>query len=181
MKISKSSAKKLIFVLGGARSGKSSWALQYAEARYESFLFLATARSLDDEMAERIRLHKLSRGPDWQLVEEPIEIADALRTRCGDVETVLIDCLTVWLSNVMFEKGFEKIDSYRDDLLTTLSAREKNIIVVSNELGLGIVPENPMGRKFRDLSGQCNQHIAAIADTVVFLTAGLPMVLKGTL
>jgi adenosylcobinamide kinase / adenosylcobinamide-phosphate guanylyltransferase len=177
--MSKRPAKELILVLGGAKSGKSSWALQYTEARYRSFLFLATARSLDDEMAERIRLHKSSRGPDWQLIEEPVEIPEALRTRCGDVETVLVDCLTVWLSNVMFEKGVESIDFYRDDLLTTLSARDQNIIVVSNELGMGIVPENPIGRKFRDLSGQVNQHIAAIADTVVFLTAGLPMVLKG--
>ena len=179
--MSKSPADKLILVLGGARSGKSSWALHFTEARYKSFLFLATARSLDDEMAERIRLHKLSRGPDWELVEEPIEIADALKTRCGHVEAVLIDCLTVWLSNVMFEKGVESLDAYRDDLLTTLSVREQNIIVVSNELGMGIVPENSIGRKFRDLSGQCNQQIAAIADTVVFMTAGLPMVLKGAL
>ena len=172
-------AKELILVLGGARSGKSSWALHYAEERYETFLFLATARSLDDEMAERIRLHKSSRGPEWQLVEEPIEISEALKTRCGDVETVLIDCLTVWLSNVMFEKGVENMGSYRNDLLSTLSAREKNIIVVSNELGMGIVPENPIGRQFRDISGQLNQEIAAIADKVVFLTAGLPMFLKG--
>ena len=177
--MSESPAKELILVLGGAKSGKSSWALQYAEAHYQSYLFLATARSLDDEMDERIRLHKSSRGPNWQLVEEQIEISEALRTRCGDVETILIDCLTVWLSNVMFEKGVESIDAYREGLLTALSARERNIIVVSNELGMGIVPENPIGRKFRDLSGQLNQNIAALADKVVFLTAGLPMVLKG--
>jgi adenosylcobinamide kinase/adenosylcobinamide-phosphate guanylyltransferase len=179
--MSKRPAKELILVLGGARSGKSSWALHYAEERYETFLFLATARSLDDEMAERIRLHKSSRGPEWQLVEEPIEISEALKTRCGDVETVLIDCLTVWLSNVMFEMGMESIDFYREGLLTTLSVRERNIIVVSNELGMGIVPENPIGRKFRDLSGQVNQNIAAMADKVVFLMAGLPMVLKDVL
>lgn len=178
--MSKPRAKDLILVLGGARSGKSSWALHYTEAIYGSFLFLATARSLDDEMAERIRLHKLSRGPDWQLVEEPIEISEALQTRCGDVETVLVDCLTVWLSNVMFEKGVEDIDSYKNDLLSTLLVREKSIIVVSNELGMGIVPENPIGRQFRDISGQLNQEIAAMADKVVFLMAGLPMYLKGT-
>ena len=179
--MSKGPAKELILVLGGARSGKSSWALHDAEERYETFLFLATARSLDDEMAERIRLHQSSRGPGWQLVEEPIEISDALRTRCGGVEMVLIDCLTVWLSNLMFEKGIESIDAYREGLLRTLSEREQNIIIVSNELGMGIVPENPIGRKFRDLSGQFNQDKAAMADKVVFLTAGLPTVLKGTL
>lgn len=173
-------AKELILVLGGARSGKSSWALRYTEAQYRSFIFLATARALDDEMAERIRLHKSSRGPQWQLIEEPIEVSEAFRTRCGNVEAVLVDCLTVWLSNVMFEKGIENIDFYEEDLLKTLSMRERNIIVVSNELGMGIVPENPLGRKFRDLSGQINQNMAAMADKVVFLTAGLPMYLKGT-
>ena len=173
-------AKELILVLGGTRSGKSSWALHYTEAQYRSHLFIATARALDEEMAERIRLHKSSRGPDWQLVEEPIEISKALRTRCGDVEAVLIDCLTVWLSNVLLEKGDQKIEPYQDDLLKTLSAREQTIVVVSNEVGMSIVPENPLGRKFRDLSGQINQKIAAIADKVIFLTAGLPMYLKGT-
>ena len=171
--------KELILVLGGTRSGKSSWALHYTEAQYRSHLFLATARSLDEEMAERIRLHKSSRGPDWQLIEEPIEISEAIRTRCSDVEAVLIDCLTVWLSNVLLEKGDEGIDRYQDDFLETLSAREQTVVVVSNEVGMGVVPESPLGRKFRDLSGQINQKIAAMADKVIFLTAGLPMVLKG--
>lgn len=172
-------AKELILVLGGTRSGKSSWALHYTEAQYGSYLFLATARSLDDEMAERIRLHKSSRGPDWHVVEEPIEISKALMERCSHVDAVLIDCLTVWLSNVLFEKGDDKIGLYRDDLLKTLSRRKQSIIVVSNELGMGIVPENPLGRKFRDLSGQINQDIAAMADKVILLTAGLPTHLKG--
>jgi adenosylcobinamide kinase/adenosylcobinamide-phosphate guanylyltransferase len=172
-------AKELILVLGGTRSGKSSWALHYTEAQYRSYLFLATARALDEEMAERIRLHKSSRGPDWQLIEEPIEISEAIRTRCSNVEAVLIDCLTVWLSNVLLEKGDEGIDRYQDDFLETLSAREQTVVVVSNEVGMGVVPESPLGRKFRDLSGQINQKIAAMADKVIFLTAGLPMVLKG--
>ena len=179
IKMSDLPSKELILVLGGTRSGKSSWALHYTEAQYRSRLFIATARALDEEMAERIRLHKSSRGPDWQLVEEPIEISKALRTRCGDVEAVLIDCLTVWLSNVLLEKGDQKIEPYQDDLLETLSAREQTIVVVSNEVGMSIVPENPLGRKFRDLSGQINQKIATMADKVIFLTAGLPMYLKG--
>jgi adenosylcobinamide kinase/adenosylcobinamide-phosphate guanylyltransferase len=172
-------AKELILVLGGTRSGKSSWALQYTEAHYRSHLFLATARSLDEEMAERIRLHKLSRGPDWQLIEEPIEISEALRTKCRDVEAILIDCLTVWLSNILLETGDQKTDKYQEDFLETLSGREQTVVVVSNEVGMSIVPENPLGRKFRDLSGQINQKIAAMADKVVFLTAGLPTYLKG--
>jgi len=172
--------KELILVLGGARSGKSSWALHYTEDHYDSYLFLATARSIDDEMAERIRLHKSSRGPDWHLLEEPLEISKALREQCNHVEAVLIDCLTVWLSNVLFEKGHDQIYVYEDDLLKTLSARERSIIVVSNELGMGIIPETPLGRQFRDLSGQINQDLAAMADKVILLTAGLPTYLKGT-
>jgi adenosylcobinamide kinase/adenosylcobinamide-phosphate guanylyltransferase len=172
-------AKELILVLGGTRSGKSSWALHYTEAQYRSHLFLATARALDEEMIERIRLHKSSRGPDWQLIEEPIEISEAVRTRCSGVEAVLIDCLTVWLSNVLLEKGDEQIDKYQDDFLKTLSTREQTVVVVSNEVGMSVVPESPLGRKFRDLSGQINQKIAAMADKVIFLTAGLPMYLKG--
>jgi adenosylcobinamide kinase/adenosylcobinamide-phosphate guanylyltransferase len=173
-------SKELILVLGGTRSGKSSWALQYTETQYRSYLFLATARALDEEMTERIRLHKSSRGPDWQLIEEPVEISEAIRTRCRGVEAVLIDCLTVWLSNVLLEKGDEKIDGYQDDFLETLSAREQTVVVVSNEVGMSVVPESPLGRKFRDLSGQINQKIADMADKVIFLTAGLPMYLKGT-
>jgi adenosylcobinamide kinase/adenosylcobinamide-phosphate guanylyltransferase len=179
IKMSDLPSKELILVLGGTRSGKSSWALHYTEAQYRSHLIIATARALDEEMAERIRLHKSSRGPDWHLVEEPIEISKALRGKCGDVEAVLIDCLTVWLSNVLLEKGDQKIEPYQDDLLKTMSAREQAIVVVSNEVGMSIVPENPLGRKFRDLSGKINQKIAAMADKVIFLTAGLPMYLKG--
>lgn len=172
-------AKELILVLGGTRSGKSSWALHYTEQQYSSYLFLATAHVLDEEMAERIRLHHASRGADWQLVEEPIEISDVLKTRCGSVEAVLIDCLTVWLSNVLLEKGDQKIGRYQTDFLETLSAIPQTVVMVSNEVGMGIVPVSPLGRKFRDISGHLNQEMAAVADRVVFLTAGLPMYLKG--
>ena len=173
------SGNDLVFVLGGARSGKSSWARKHAESRYDSYLFLATARILDEEMAERVRLHKASRGPQWQLIEEPLEIADVLRTGCNGVGTVLVDCLTVWMSNVLLEKGEEEVVRYQDDLLNALETRTGSVILVSNEVGMGVVPETPLGRGFRDHAGRLNQRVAAVADTVVFLVAGLPWHLKG--
>lgn len=170
--------KELVFVLGGARSGKSSWALRYAEEHYDSYLFLATAEVLDDEMADRIRLHKISRGPKWKLIEEPIKIVEAIETKCAGVEAILIDCLTVWLSNVLHKVSDEQILSYQDRLLNMLSCKGQNIIIVANEVGTGIVPEYPLGREFRDLAGALNQKIAKLADKVVFMIAGLPMCLK---
>ena len=171
--------KELVLVLGGTRSGKSLWALRYAEESYSSYLFLATARVLDEEMSERVKLHKESRGPNWNLLEEPVEIAEALRKKCRNLEAVLIDCLTVWLSNILLERGKEDIGIYQDRLLKALAERKQAIIVVSNEVGMGIVPDYPLGREFRDLAGQLNQRIAALADRVIFMAAGLPLYLKG--
>jgi len=171
--------KELVIVLGGARSGKSSWALRYVEENYDSYLFIATAEALDNEMADRIRLHKLSRGSKWKLIEEPVKIVEALETKCAGVEAVLIDCLTVWLSNVLHRENGNQILSYQDRLLKMLSCKGQNIIIVANEVGAGIVPEHPLGREFRDLAGALNQKIAKPADKVVFMIAGLPMYLKG--
>jgi adenosylcobinamide kinase/adenosylcobinamide-phosphate guanylyltransferase len=130
-------------------------------------------------MAERVRLHKESRGTKWTLLEESIEISDALLTRCNDFEAVLIDCLTVWLSNVLLKMGGEEIGLYQDRFLKTLSKRRQAIIMVSNEVGTGIVPEYAMGRRFRDLAGLLNQNMAAMADKVIFMIAGIPTYLKG--
>jgi adenosylcobinamide kinase/adenosylcobinamide-phosphate guanylyltransferase len=171
--------KELVLVLGGARSGKSSWALRHVEDHYRSYLFLATARVGDEEMAERVRLHKASRGPRWRLLEEPLDIAGALKTKCGHVEAVLVDCLTLWMSNLLLEKGEGEVPRYLDDLLKALAARDRAVVIVSNEVGMGIVPESALGRRFRDLAGLFNQRVAGIADRVVFLAAGLPMFLKG--
>jgi len=171
--------KELILVLGGARSGKSRFALQYTEAYYHSYLFLATARILDDEMADRVALHKASRGENWQLLEEPLEVSKAIKSGCEGIEAVLLDCLTIWLSNVLLEKGEEAVRTYQNELLETLANRNNSIIIVSNEVGAGIVPENPTARKFRDLAGGLNQQVASIADKVVLSVAGIPMYLKG--
>ncbi|MBC8418677.1 MAG: bifunctional adenosylcobinamide kinase/adenosylcobinamide-phosphate guanylyltransferase [Proteobacteria bacterium] len=174
----KSKGNEFILVLGGAKSGKSSWALRYAEEHHKSCLFLATAEVKDKEMAERVRLHKESRGPHWKLIEEPLNIAEALQTGCAQADAVLIDCVTIWLSNILLKKGREKIIPYQDRLLEALSRRQQAVIVVSNEVGAGIVPEHPLGREFRDLAGMLNQKLAAMADKVVMTVAGIPVRIK---
>ena len=171
-------SKELVLVLGGSRSGKSSWALSHIEKNYDSYVFLATAEVSDKEMAERIKLHKESRGPQWKLIEEPIEVADVLKTRCEAFDAVLFDCVTVWLSNVLFKNGTEKIPEFQTRFLNTLSQRRQSITIVSNEVGTGIVPEHAAGRQFRDLAGILNQELAALADRVVYIVAGIPMYLK---
>ena len=173
-----SSSKELVFVLGGARSGKSAWALRHTEETYASYLFLATAEVSDKEMAERIRLHKESRGPKWGLLEEPLRLAGALETKCSNVDAVLIDCVTVWLGNVLLKKGAERAPEFQERLLKALAHRTQAITIVSNEVGTGIVPEHPLGRQFRDLAGLLNQRLAALADRVVYIVAGIPMYLK---
>ena len=173
-----STDKQIILVLGGARSGKSSWALRYAKKTYKSYLFLATAEVKDDEMAERVRLHQASRGPEWRLIEEPLDIAEALQSNIADADIALIDCATIWLSNILLQKGREAVNAYQDRLLSTLSQRRQAVIVVSNEVGGGIVPEHSLGREFRDLAGTLNQKLAALADKVVMTVAGIPIYIK---
>jgi adenosylcobinamide kinase / adenosylcobinamide-phosphate guanylyltransferase len=176
--MNKSKEHELILVLGGARSGKSSWALRYAEEQYRPCIFIATAEVMDEEMAERVRLHKESRGPSWKLIEEPLNIDNALKTECAHAEAVLIDCMTVWLSNVLLKMGKKEVSSYQKRLLEMLSQRRQAVIIVSNEVGSGIVPEHPLGREFRDLAGILNQKLAAIADRVVLTVAGIPVNIK---
>ncbi len=171
--------QEILLVLGGARSGKSSWAQRYVERNHRSRLFLATAEVLDGEMAERVRLHREARGPEWQLVEEPLDLAGALENRCGGADAVLVDCLTVWLSNVMLKVDEARVPNYRRRLVETLEARRRSTVLVSNEVGMGIVPEHPLGRRFRDEAGALNQAVARAADRVVLLAAGLPVWLKG--
>lgn len=170
---------ELLFVLGGARSGKSSFAQKYAETHYRSRLFLATAQILDEEMAERVRLHQEARGSGWNILEEPFEVPAALHSPSIPGQVILVDCLTVWLSNIFLQKGKNLVGLYEEDLLKALSFRKGPVILVSNEVGLGIVPENPLGRVFRDLAGRLNQRVASAADHVVFMAAGIPWVLKG--
>ncbi len=170
--------KEIVLVLGGARSGKSAFALEYVEKNYESYVFLATAEVLDDEMAHRVDLHRKARGPKWQVREEPIEIARVLAPGNCDVDAVLIDCTTVWLSNVLLQKGADRVPAYENALLEALARSDRSVIIVSNEVGSGIVPEHPLGRQYRDMAGSLNQRMAAAADRVFLVVAGLPVQLK---
>ncbi|RPI79528.1 MAG: bifunctional adenosylcobinamide kinase/adenosylcobinamide-phosphate guanylyltransferase [Desulfobacteraceae bacterium] len=179
--MSPSTHPDLILVLGGARSGKSSFALHYIEDHYHTYLYLASAEIGDPEMASRVKHHRRDRGPQWGLVEEPLEIAQVLEKRCEGVEVGLVDCLTLWLSNILLQKGAEAVPAYQQELLQALRKRRRAIVLVANEVGLGIVPETPLGRQFRDLAGRLNQEVAVLADQVVFTVAGLPMTVKGGL
>ncbi|WP_341760238.1 bifunctional adenosylcobinamide kinase/adenosylcobinamide-phosphate guanylyltransferase [Candidatus Endowatersipora endosymbiont of Watersipora subatra] len=168
----------IILVLGGTRSGKSSFAQNLAKISGRQKVYLATGYSLDDEMANRIALHQVHRGPDWQLVEERLDLPTIISQMANKEHCIVVDCLTFWLTNlVMAGKNVIESCQLLLDYLLVLSA-EFSVILVSNEVGQGIVPETKMARDFRDHAGQLNQDIAAIANHVWFLTAGLPQKLK---
>jgi adenosylcobinamide kinase / adenosylcobinamide-phosphate guanylyltransferase len=172
-----SSVPKLTFVIGGARSGKSRYAESLIAALPPPWTYVATAEALDAEMSERIGAHRARRGSQWRTIEAPRDLAAAL-TASATIP-VLIDCLTLWLSNLMLADA--DIEAETERLEQALAAAKAPVIVVANEVGSGIVPEHALGRKFRDLQGVLNQHIAVRADRVVLVVAGLPLVLKGTL
>jgi adenosylcobinamide kinase/adenosylcobinamide-phosphate guanylyltransferase len=161
-------------ILGGARSGKSARALALSPAPH---VFIATAEPLDAEMAERIRLHQAERGPDWGLVEAPLDLADALSANAAEGTTLLIDCLTLWLSNLMHHK--RDLAAETAALTQALAEAPGRVVLVSNELGIGLAPINALGRNFRDEQGRLNQRVAAVADHAEFIVAGLPVLLKG--
>ena len=167
----------LTLVLGGARSGKSRYAEGLIAAWPPPWTYLATAEAGDAEMAARIAAHRLRRGSPWQTVEVPRNLADALQSCRG--QPALVDCLTLWLSNLMLADA--DLDAEVVRLEGALAAAAAPVIVVANEVGSGIVPDNPLGRRFRDWQGTLNQRIAAAADRVVLVVAGLPLVLKGSL
>jgi adenosylcobinamide kinase/adenosylcobinamide-phosphate guanylyltransferase len=174
----KPSDKEIVLVMGGARSGKSAWALKYTQDHYESCLFIATAEVKDEEMEERVRLHQSSRGPMWNLLEEPLHLDEALCNKCDQADAVLIDCLTIWLSNVLLTEGKSSVADYQQRLVKAIAHTPKTVVMVSNEVGTGIVPEHRLGRDFRDLAGMLNQNLAAMANKVVLTVAGLPLHLK---
>jgi adenosylcobinamide kinase/adenosylcobinamide-phosphate guanylyltransferase len=166
---------QLTLVLGGARSGKSRYAESLVTACPPPWTYVATAEPLDDEMRARIAEHRARRGADWRTVEAPCDLAEALqRNSAGGV--VLVDCLTLWLTNRMLADADIEEDSAR--LEAVLSGIAAPVVVVSNEVGLGIVPDNALARRFRDAQGRLNQRIAARADRVVLMVAGLPLVVK---
>jgi adenosylcobinamide kinase/adenosylcobinamide-phosphate guanylyltransferase len=163
-------------VLGGARSGKSRYAESVAMSSRPPWIYVATAESFDDEMATRIAQHKNRRSDNWQTVDAPLDLAGALAALPRSA-TVLIDCLTLWLSNLMLAE--RDIDAETQRLEAAMLAHEAPLVLVSNEVGSGIVPENALARRFRDFQGLLNQRVAARADRVVLVVAGLPMIVKG--
>ncbi len=165
----------LTFLLGGARSGKSAHAEKLATALPAPWTYIATAQAYDDEMAERIAQHRARRGEGWETLDAPLDLAGTLRALPGG-RPVLVDCLTLWLSNHMLAD--HDLDALCSELAQMLAAPRGPWFVVSNEVGLGIVPDNALGRRFRDAQGRLNQRIAAVATSVVFMVAGLPMQVK---
>jgi adenosylcobinamide kinase/adenosylcobinamide-phosphate guanylyltransferase len=176
----------IVLVTGGGRSGKSAWALRQAERLAGPRAFVATCPVLDDEMRRRIERHREERKKGaWDTIEEPVHLPDVFRKHAR-YRVMLVDCLTLWLSNLMYEAekaGGEMTESdaveKTRDLLDAIAAYEGTAIIVTNEVGLGIIPANAAARRFRDIAGRANQIVAAAADCVVFMVCGLPMVLKG--
>ena len=162
-------------VLGGARSGKSRYAEWLIATYPQPWIYVATAQARDDEMAERIAAHKARRDAGWQTIEAPHDLADALAAALGG-SAVLVDCLTLWLSNLM--GGTFDIEVQTARLQQALAGRSGPTVLVSNEVGLGIVPDNALARRFRDEQGRLNQRMATLCDRVVFMVAGLPMEVK---
>lgn len=177
---------RIIFVTGGCRSGKSAFAQKTAENYASPMVYVATAPVLDDEMALRIAKHQADRaGAGWRTVEETIDIAGTLRKI--EEPVILVDCLTLWINNLMYEAELQDQDLTEasvaeacEKIVAVCNSRGGTVIFVTNEVGMGIVPENRASRSFRDFAGRCNQIMAAASDTAVWLISGLPVYLKGS-
>ncbi len=172
-----------IFVTGGARSGKSVFSEKKALEFGNRLGYLATAQSLDAEMTDRIERHRTRRGPEWQTIEEPIQLSQAVENTEGKYDAILVDCVTLWLTNLLF--AFEdtgnvetRIREEVGRLTTTLQRMSTPVILVSNEVGMGIVPEHHLSRLFRDIAGAANQSLAAAADDVYMVLSGIPLKIK---
>ncbi|MDR3569278.1 MAG: bifunctional adenosylcobinamide kinase/adenosylcobinamide-phosphate guanylyltransferase [Syntrophobacteraceae bacterium] len=165
-------------VLGGARSGKSSFAESIVCRFPPPYVYVATAQPLDEEMRLRIRLHRDRRGEMWETIEAPLELVAVLEALSGRGKPVLVDCITLWLSNMLCSQSTAP-EAAVDRLCQTIEALDYPLVIVSNETGAGIVPENPLARRFRDLSGFTNQRLAAVCPSAYLLVAGLPVRLKG--
>ncbi len=173
-----STASKIL-VLGGCRSGKSGHALQLAEGLGQTRLFVATCVPRDEEMQARVDRHQQDRDATWKTLEVPVELAAAIRTHAPSTEVALVDCLTLWLSNLLMENdNIEWIHKQIADLAAAVQAAPTPLVLVSNEVGTGIVPENRLARHYRDLAGWTNQAVAAACDRVVWTVAGIPVTIK---
>jgi adenosylcobinamide kinase / adenosylcobinamide-phosphate guanylyltransferase len=171
-------AKDIILITGGARSGKSSYAEQRARELGPRRLYIATAEANDEEMRQRIEEHKRRRGNEWVTIEEPIELAETLLAQRAQTDCALVDCLTLWLGNLLL--GYDARDAQEkiQQFVETTRQLDFHLVLVSNEVGWGIVPDNALARQFRDLSGLANQRMATAANEVVLMVAGIPMTIE---
>jgi len=168
----------LVLIGGGARSGKSRFALEYAEQHYSRRAFLATAQALDGEMRSRIARHRAERRSGWTTIEEPHDVAGAIAANAKKFDGIVVDCLTLWLSNIMLDPGRDtgqELAALEQLLEGELPA---DIVVITNEVGCGIVPDNALGREFRDRAGELNQALARAAREVYWMVFGIPMRVK---
>jgi adenosylcobinamide kinase/adenosylcobinamide-phosphate guanylyltransferase len=174
--------KTVTLVLGGVRSGKSRWAQELA-ARATRVAYVATAQPRDTEMVEKIRRHREERPSHWQTLEEPLALGEVIAEHAAAFDVMLIDCLTVFVANLQEKTEADAACMHRciDGFLEVLRTLPVSLVLVSNEVGSGVVPPYPAGRRFRDALGELNQRVAAIADNVVLLVAGIPLALKGTI
>jgi adenosylcobinamide kinase/adenosylcobinamide-phosphate guanylyltransferase len=170
--------RQIILITGGARSGKSKYAEDRAGELGPRRLYLATGEAKDEEMALRIAEHKKRRGDQWITIEEPVEVAQALLRQCGEADCALVDCLTLWTSNLLLHYDEKYAVQKTAELMEALPRLDFHLIFVTNEVGWGIVPDNPLSRRFRDLSGWVNQRVAQTAHEVVLLVAGIPISVK---
>lgn len=166
-------------ILGGARSGKSRLAEQRARASNLPVTYIATSQALDAAMTERIAIHRQQRPSEWSLIEEPLALADALQQRCAADQCVLVDCLTLWLTNLLLDPDPQRMADEQQRLLDLLPTLTGQVILVSNETGLGVVPLGELTRRYVDAAGWLHQSLAQLSDRVTFCVAGLPMTLKG--
>ena len=165
-------------VLGGARSGKSHYAQQLAEQTGKQIVYIATATAGDNEMKLRIEQHQRQRPASWTIVEEPLKLADVIKKHVDNGHCILVDCLTLWLSNCMATEEAGAIEQQLDNLVETVNGINTDLIMVSNEVGQGIVPMGELSRQFVDESGRMHQKLAQVCEHVVFIIAGLPQILK---
>ena len=170
--------QQIILITGGARSGKSRHAEERATRIGNKLLYLATGQAKDEEMSRRIAEHRKRRGPNWITVEEPIEINRVLTQQQAQVDCAVVDCLTLWLSNLLIGSGEKPAHQAVEELIQGLPRLDFHLFLVTNEVGWGIVPDNPLARQFRDLAGWANQRVASVADEVVLMVAGVPTVVK---
>lgn len=173
--------KDILFVIGGCRSGKSGHALKAAECfGGEKKIFIATCLPHDDEMRNRVAKHRKERSRTWHTVEEPLRLPDSIVEHSRDATVLLVDCLTLWINNLLLETGNGvKILDQISALIHAIDTADCPVVLVSNEVGTGIVPENKLARQFRDLAGTVNQAVAQYADKVVWMVAGIPVTIKG--